>query len=117
MGLLVHDCPRCGSAKTTFDVMAQQWRAASYNWMNHYEIFVVCRNCRASAIFEVSDDGPNSAKMFREAEDGLVTYEGGLNRFFRVDGFINIADVATRKAPEHISPLGSRKPSRKAPRA
>ena len=82
MSLLVADCPRCGANAITFDVTAQVYRRTQYDWRNVYEIFAVCRACRAPTIYIVGlsnetymhADDDDLKKVFYK-DDGVVTFK------------------------------------------
>ena len=107
MSLLVADCPRCGASTITFDVKEQVYRYTEYDWRNVYEIFAVCRACRAPTIYiiglsnETYMHADDVRKVFYK-DDGVVTFKGGLNQYFDVEGFINLRDNSGQKPPEHL---------------
>jgi hypothetical protein len=104
MSLLVHDCPRCGASKITFDVGAQVYRSTQYDWQNSYELFCVCRSCHSPTIFVVSikAEAFEVRDTFYKDDRALVNYKGGLNEFFDVKGFINLSDNRAQDPPEYL---------------
>jgi hypothetical protein len=102
MSVLVHDCPRCGAKRMTFDVNAQLWRQRTFDWKNYYEIFCVCRQCHASTTFVVSDREIGSSRDFSKA-GALVQFGHGLNDHFIVERHVSLRDFGTRKPPEHLA--------------
>jgi hypothetical protein len=103
MSLLVVDCPRCGARKITFDVRDQVLRSTQYDWRNIYELFSVYRGCHAPTIFIVGlhSDAYNAKDSFYK-ENALVSYKGGLNQFFKIEGFVNLRDNTRQKPPEYL---------------
>lgn len=55
MSLLVHNCPRCGSQKITFDVIAQNTIRAG---LSNLELFCICRPCGSSVTFTAQQSRP-----------------------------------------------------------
>jgi Domain of unknown function (DUF4145) len=101
MGLLVADCPRCGSRSMTFDVVAQVWLSQGASWQDCYEIFCNCRQCHLPTTFLVVASGMGAKERFSRG-DGLVTYHSGLNEYFTIDRFISIRDIFSTPPPEHL---------------
>jgi Domain of unknown function (DUF4145) len=98
MALLVHNCPRCGSKKITFDVIAQNVITARAA----LEIFSICRRCGQSVTFTVLqtkvlfDDRGNEVALSHAYEP--------LNEIAKVTGYIALKDMATGAPPEHCPP-------------
>jgi Domain of unknown function (DUF4145) len=106
MSLLVTNCPRCGANRITFDVRAQVYGGdIEHGWRKIYEIFCVCRSCRRPTIFGVGLDS-QSYEMDSEFDetDALVNFNGDLNQYFKVEGFVNLRDNSAQKPPEHLPP-------------
>jgi hypothetical protein len=101
MALLVAACPRCRSSSMTFDVTAELFTWEASDWVRHYELFCVCRNCRRSTTFVVKLDDYSARKAFAE-QGSVLAYQKSLNTFFRIEGFINIANMASIPPPEHV---------------
>ena len=102
MSLLVTDCPRCQSAKITFDVYAQVYTGQTHGWKSHYELFCVCKDCSRPTIFLVAANEVQSAQMFAKQTGSLVAYTEGLNRYFEVVRYISIQDNQPISPPEHL---------------
>ncbi len=98
---LVSDCPRCGSSKVTFDVSAGVNLYKAHDWQVHREVFAVCRHCRHSTILAIAD------KDFKEAQsmrgDDWMRLPSLTGRVI-VKGFLSIADVKAKDAPEALPP-------------
>ena len=101
MALLVTDCPRCGSSSMTFDVVAELFTRVESTWVRLYEAFCVCRNCKRSTTFVLRLSDYDAQRIF-EKEGSLVGYSDGLNRFFQIDGYINMLATAAVAPPEHV---------------
>jgi hypothetical protein len=100
MAELVADCPRCGSTRITFDVHYTLPTRVEHRWQQWLEAFGVCRNCRRSTTFSISqkisgDEGERAAK-------DPLSLRGSLNNFFNVEGYISIKDRAKISPPEHL---------------
>lgn len=54
MAIMVADCPRCGANSMTFDVTQELQIGVQYGWQLWYEAFCVCRNCKRSTTFVLS---------------------------------------------------------------
>ena len=100
MPTLVADCPRCGAQKMTFDVRAAFAYVVRYGWQNCYESFCICRHCGRATIFILVDDHNSNYQVFQKI--GIMRYEGALNDYARIDGFVNISDLAAVNPPEHL---------------
>lgn len=100
MSELVANCPRCGAKKITFDLMAAIKTVQNYGWQYCYEAFCICRQCRRSTIFRLSDSVNGDYKYVHEK--GLVSIEGAVNRFVKVEGIISLKESVSVKPPEHI---------------
>jgi hypothetical protein len=85
----------------TFDVKAQLFTHEAYGWAGHYELFCVCRHCGLSTTFAVALDNIGEQEAFSK-EGSLVSYQDSLNRFFRIEGYINLADMACVQPPEQV---------------
>lgn len=102
MAELVANCPRCGAASITFDVLASVVVKQQYGWQHWFEVFSVCRNCRRSTIFVISQKDP---KWNDKTEFGTPhKFNGSLSRHFDADRFISLVDNARIDPPEHTPP-------------
>jgi Domain of unknown function (DUF4145) len=102
MAVLVANCPRCGAANMTFDVLGTVFVRQEYGWQRWFETFSVCRNCRRPTDFLISQ----RESRFNETPEAEAPekYKGSLNAFFEVDRFISLIDKAKVRAPEHTPP-------------
>ncbi|WP_159005284.1 DUF4145 domain-containing protein [Bradyrhizobium sp. S69] len=99
MAELVANCPRCGTADITFDVLATFVVRVQYKWLHTFETFGICRRCHRSTVFVISQ---KEIKWKERSEaQRPEEYKGALNDFFKVDGFVNLADRAKINPPEH----------------
>lgn len=103
MSELVCNCPRCGTAKITFDLRASIKVGYRYNWQNQYEAFCVCRNCHKATIFVLTDRGINERDI-ANAQGGLSSVKSAVNNFADVSGFINTKDRSSRTPPDYLTP-------------
>ena len=101
MAELLANCPRCGAAKTTFDLLASVVTRVEYEWQHHHEAFCVCRHCARSTVFHLADQEPGIGKVVR-AQGGVNAINGSVNQYFKVLGFISQKDGSTIAAPEHL---------------
>lgn len=97
---LVDDCPRCGSKKITFDVTQEHFLFSKYNWQYWYEAFSVCRHCRRSTTFVLSQKLEPKNDIIHK--NGLLKIQGAINRFMKVEGFVSLKDAAAIDPPEHL---------------
>lgn len=100
MSELVTDCPRCGSNKITFDLIAAKLIQVLHNWKGLFESFCVCRNCGRTTIFILSqrtsfDSNPVEEKV-------LIGLSGSANRYVNVEGFISLKDFNRGDPPDHL---------------
>lgn len=100
MAELVADCPRCGSNRITFDLLASIHIRTEYSWQYWYEVFGVCRQCHRSTVFVLADSVDADYKGVHKK--GLLNIESAVNRFVRIEGIITLKDRAEVKAPEHV---------------
>ncbi|MDO8691767.1 MAG: DUF4145 domain-containing protein [Dehalococcoidia bacterium] len=100
MSELVADCPRCGSAKITFDLTQDQLVDVFHDWQRWYEAFCICRRCLRSTIFLLSykvDSSEMSQKKIRP-----VDLPAAVNRYMNIEGIISLKDTATVSPPEFL---------------
>jgi hypothetical protein len=102
MSDLIADCPRCGAQHVTFDLTAYIPVGYRYNWQSWYEAFCVCRHCRHSTVFVVSERGIDEAKHLEQ--HGLHKITVAANRLVKVEDYISQKNAAAIPAPEHLPP-------------
>lgn len=100
MSELVAECPRCGAKEMTFDLLGQIPTVIRYDWQNHCEAFCVCRACRRSTVFELSQRDYGKEDQFLK----LASYPAAVNRIAKIEGYICLKDIASKKPPEHLPP-------------
>jgi hypothetical protein len=100
MAELVADCPRCGSKRITFDVLADIVIGEQFRWQQWYEAFCICRHCGRSTVF-VLHDSVTATKAIA-GKKGLSRLEGGLGELVGVKSFISVKDRAPIEPPEHL---------------
>ena len=94
----------------TFDVTAVTITRVEYGWQQWYEAFGVCRKCRRTAVFVLSERGDGDHGYVHKT--GLLKVEGALNRYVDVEGHISLKDAASIDRPityqETLSPRSVR---------
>ena len=98
MSHLVHDCPRCGSAKITFDIKAAHYTRKTHTWSKNFETFCVCRHCDRTTVFVVSEKEPDVVNKLSD----LVSRGSSVNDIVSVDGFISQKDASAEAPPEYL---------------
>ncbi|WP_441002655.1 DUF4145 domain-containing protein [Pseudocolwellia agarivorans] len=100
MSELVADCPRCGSNKITFDLVSSIITKYVHNWQNWYEAFCICRHCRRSTVFVLSESSNGDYKYVHQT--GLVKIDGSVNSFVNIKGIISLKDKADFLPPDFV---------------
>ena len=100
MAELVADCPRCGSKKITFDVTQEHFIRRKYSWQNWYEAFCICRHCKRSTTFVLSQNANSDHEAVHK--NGLLKLNGAINRYMDIESFISLKDAAAIEPPEHL---------------
>jgi len=101
MSEFVHDCPRCGATRITFDVRGQCSRGIVHaGWVERFEVFCVCRACRSATIFVLDNIDSKVASVWKT--NGIVDNNTVINRYFNYVEFINISDINHKSAPDHV---------------
>lgn len=80
---IVHDCPRCGAKKITFD-MLESIQAPTGVW----EVFSVCRSCGGATIFKSSKE--RSPMQYDRPSRHLIS------------GYVRTLGGNVRPVPEHV---------------
>jgi hypothetical protein len=100
MSELVADCPRCGASKITFDVIGHTFIGQKHRWQQWYEVFCVCRHCKKSTVFVLSDNNTEIAVLINTR--GIAELSGALNSILNIESFISMKDKVGRKTPEFV---------------
>jgi hypothetical protein len=100
MSELVTDCPRCGSNKTTFDLVAAHLSHVEYRWQRWFEAFCICLNCSKTAVFVLSQTSIEDAERIKE--NGLPGLKGSVNNYMQVEGFISLKNFSRADPPDHL---------------
>ena len=100
MSDLIANCPRCGAQHVTFDLKSSTPTRYQYDWQTWYEAFAVCRHCRRSTVFVVSELGINEAKHIKQ--EGLAKTTLAANSLVKVEDYISQKNADARPAPEHL---------------
>jgi len=97
---LVANCPRCGANRITFDLVSAIKTVLKYDWQNWYEAFCICRQCRRSTTYVLSESMDDDYEHVHKT--GLVNIEGAVNRYVRIEGTITVKDSAAVAPPAYI---------------
>ena len=100
MSELVANCPRCGANRITFDLQSAIQTTQLYGWQFWYEAFCICRQCRRSTIFVLSENVKSDYEYVHKT--GLVKINGAVNRYVEIEGIITLKDTATVEPPPHV---------------
>lgn len=97
---LVADCPRCGSKKITFDLTQEHFIGQRYSWQHWFEAFCICRNCKRSTTFVLSQNTDSNHDVVHK--QGLMNLTGAVNRYMDIENFISLKDSAAIEPPKHL---------------
>jgi len=97
---LVANCPRCGANRITFDLVSAIKTVLKYDWQNWYEAFCICRQCRRSTTYVLSESMDDDYEHVHKT--GLVNIEGAVNRYVEIEGTITVKDSAAVAPPAYI---------------
>ncbi len=101
MGELLADCPRCNAKNMTFDVKsACLVGCPRYHWEQWFEAFSICRHCQVSTVFVLVQERSESAQVI-SGGTGVPTLSP-VNKYFSVNGYISLKNLATTKPPDHV---------------
>ncbi|MCA7832540.1 DUF4145 domain-containing protein [Escherichia coli] len=101
MAIMVHDCPRCGSKKITFNIQNGHYvfnrQLNLRETVKVYELYCICRECVRGTIFLAYPKGQQ--KSF----DGIDWRSGfNFNSMGEILGAITPADLKTNPPPEFL---------------
>lgn len=99
MSELVANCPRCGANEMTFDLVNQIPVNVKYDWQMWFEAFCICRKCKRSTVFVLSQKELNAKAL---VENGLANLKFAVNRVMSVEGHITLKDSASQQPPDHL---------------
>jgi hypothetical protein len=97
---LVANCPRCGAEKITFDLIQENFTHIRYDWQYWFEAFCVCRNCKKVTIFILAQTVDSDKEVVHH--NGIVNLNESVNRYMRVEGYINLKNNIKHHPPEYI---------------
>jgi hypothetical protein len=101
MGTLVADCPRCRSAKITFDVRgALEVPCAGADWQRAFEAFSICRNCISSTVFLLRLSKYDARQLINS--QNYWTGDANINAAFDIRGYISLKDSLAVVPPDHL---------------
>lgn len=98
MSELVSDCPRCGAKEITFDLREATATGVAYGWQPQWEAFCVCRKCRRPTILFLAP----SFEAKEMNRDTLVALKDAVNRFMKVEGFLELSVNVAVSPPEYL---------------
>lgn len=99
MSELVADCPRCGSKKITFRVIADHQVALRYDWQHIFEAFCICKACHRSTIFILVQSEIGFTKLLTK---GVAHLDGAINALVRIDDYVSLKDRDSTPPPEYL---------------
>jgi hypothetical protein len=99
MSELVANCPRCGAQEMTFDLVTQLPLYVKYDWQDWFEAFCICRSCRRSTTFVLSQKQISDKE---EIKKGLANLNRAVNRLMNIEGYISLKDAAAKKPPDDL---------------
>lgn len=100
MSELVADCPRCGAKSITFDLLREHLIGFQYGWQQWYEAFCICRHCKKSTVFVLSQNVDADKEVVHKF--GLQNLDAAVNRYMNIDRFVSLRDRAGVSPPEHV---------------
>ena len=100
---LVANCPRCGASRITFDLVAAIKTGQYYGWQFWYEAFCICRQCRQSTTFVLSESVNGNYEYVHKK--GLTNLEEAVNRYVNIEGTVTLKDSASVEPPAHVPKL------------
>lgn len=98
--MLCADCPRCGSHRVTFDVLAQNLVGREHGWASIYEAFSVCRHCHKATTFVIRLHTYEVSETLKGKQ--IVQFDGSLNDFFAVREYVSLRDTNIQQPPEFL---------------
>src|SRR5689334_19381929 len=103
MSIAVADCPRCGAEHMTFDVVADLYVRSEYGWKRYFEICSICRRCHRTSILVGGQKEPHDDdEQFFSTPHALTKYNGSVNDYVKIEGYISLKDEAAQPPPEHL---------------
>jgi hypothetical protein len=100
MSELVTDCPRCKSQKITFDAREDIYIGQYYGWKKYYEVFCICRSCKKSTVFVLSQNDTSVTNLLEKS--GPAGLKMALTGIMDVENYISTKDVATETPPDYL---------------
>jgi hypothetical protein len=83
----------------TFDLLTQLAISIHYDWQHWIEAFCVCRACRRSTVFVLSQKEIGDTEVVKK---GLSQFSKAVNLVMNVESYISLKDVGTQKPPEYL---------------
>ena len=98
MSEFVANCPRCKARQMTFDLLCHIPTVIEYDWKHYCEAFCICRACRRSTVFVLSQKDIPHKESFKKLDSLPVA----VNRVADVKEYINLKHMASQAPPEHL---------------
>jgi hypothetical protein len=86
----------------TFDVLRTVHVHQEHGWLNWFETFSVCRNCKRTTVFLISQKEYKFQEHPHQMSPEKI--DASLNPHFKVARYINLTDNAQVRAPDHTPP-------------
>ena len=101
----IANCNRCGTRRTTFDVIsANMIGRLNTPPLKFFELLVCCRECNRSNVIIASHANHQVAAMAPDSKS-IMRYDGGIQDALTFHRFIDLTDLKTADVPEHIEGL------------
>jgi len=98
---LVADCPRCGTKRITFDVLAANLTGMGHaGWNRSYEVPAVCRHCDLVTLWNL--ELKNYAWSSDQLLSKLWSENIDLNDGFIITDYVSLKDATGVPTPEHV---------------
>ena len=98
--ILTHECPRCGTRKVVFDVIAAMRVQVEDEWKMWHEAFAVCKACYKSTVFRVANKEGDARHIW---EGWLMSFDGrNLEDLCEIDGYIKQSDMGLEETPKGV---------------
>lgn len=108
MATIIHDCPRCGAAHTTFDIRANNFLERGHiprgtEWKTKMELYSICRGCNQGTILIAEICSYDCSRIDSlKWTDRLRDDRSSMSKCLRVSGYISLKDRSREDPPEHI---------------
>lgn len=100
MSDLVADCPRCGAKQITFDLVHTHQFGTAYQWQKWLETFCICRNCKKSTVFVLSQNDITHTDLLSRTR--LKNLTNSVNNYMKVEDYVSSKDKAAAPPPDYL---------------